>query len=114
MILAASLGAFGVHALKAVLSVKQLQTWSTATDYHFYHALGLIGLGIWSNRLKSSQFVTISGLFLILGILLLSGSLYLLALTGITRFGMMTPVGGVFFIFGWIFWIVAVLRDQKS
>ena len=114
MILVVALGAFGAHALKAVLSVKQLQTWSTATDYHFYHALGLTGLGIWSERLKSSQFVTMSGLFLMLGILLFSGSLYLLALTGITKFGMMTPVGGIFFMLGWFFWIVAVLKDQKS
>jgi uncharacterized membrane protein YgdD (TMEM256/DUF423 family) len=55
-----------------------------------------------------------SGLFLMLGILLFSGSLYLLALTGITKFGMMTPVGGIFFMLGWFFWIVAVLKDQKS
>jgi uncharacterized membrane protein YgdD (TMEM256/DUF423 family) len=114
LILAVSLGAFGAHSLKAILSLKQLQTWSTATDYHFYHALGLIGLGIWSDRLKTSRFVTMSGLFLMLGILLFSGSLYLLSLTGITIFGMVTPAGGIFFLFGWFFWIVAVLKDQKS
>ena len=114
LILAVSLGAFGAHSLKAILSLKQLQTWSTATDYHFYHALGLIGLGIWSDRLKTSRFVTMSELFLMLGILLFSGSLYLLSLTGITIFGMVTPAGGIFFLFGWFFWIVAVLKDQKS
>ena len=114
MILVVSLGAFGAHALKAMLSVHHLQTWGTATDYQFYHALGLMGLGIWSDKKTTSRYVTLSGVFLILGILLFSGSLYLLALTGITRLGMVTPVGGIFFILGWIFWLIAVLKDQQN
>ncbi len=114
MILAVSLGAFGAHALKAMLSVHQLQTWGTATDYQFYHALGLIGLGIWSDKKTTSRYANLSGIFLILGILLFCGSLYLLALTGITRLGMVTPVGGIFFILGWIFWLIAALKNSAN
>ncbi len=114
MILAVFLGAFGAHALKAMLSAHQLQTWGTATDYQFYHALGLIGLGIWSEKKTTSRYVSLSGVFLMLGILLFCGSLYLLALTGITRLGMVTPVGGIFFIVGWVFWVIAALKDQQN
>ncbi|MCK4708704.1 MAG: DUF423 domain-containing protein [Gammaproteobacteria bacterium] len=112
MILAVSLGAFGAHALKTILSSQQIQLWKTATDYHFYHALGLIALGIWTERTKLTRLMKIAGILLILGLLLFCGSLYLLALTGITQLGMVTPIGGVFFISGWLFWLIAVIKSR--
>ena len=111
MILAVSLGAFGAHALKSILTIQQIQIWKTATDYHFYHALGLIALGIWAERAKAGRLVTIAGVLLILGLLLFCGSLYLLALTGITKLGMVTPIGGILFISGWLFWLIAAIKN---
>ena len=110
MILAVSLGAFGAHALKTVLSYQQLQTWNTAVEYQFYHALGLIGLGIWSEKTTLQRLNVFAGSFLILGTLLFSGSLYLLALTGVTKLGMVTPFGGVFFISGWLLWLLSAAK----
>ncbi len=114
MMLAVSFGAFGAHALKAILDDHLLQTWKTATDYLFYHALGLIGLSLWIDKVKPNRLSTMAGVFLLLGIILFSGSLYLLALTGVTRLGMVTPIGGVCFLLGWLFWILSALKSGNN
>lgn len=107
MLLAVLLGAFGSHALKALFNPYQIQIWNTATDYQIYHALGLIALGVWLERTALNRLAIAAGVCLLLGILIFSGSLYLLALTGVTKLGMLTPVGGLFFIAGWLFWLLA-------
>lgn len=112
MLLAVSLGAFGAHALKAILDEHALQIWKTATDYLFYHALGLIGLGIWIDKNNPEIFSRLAGFFLIAGILLFCGSLYTLALTGISTFGIITPFGGISLLLGWLCWILAVLKSR--
>ncbi len=114
MILAVSLGAFGAHALKSLLNEHAIQTWKTATDYQFYHALGLIGLSLWSDKNQPDRFSRLSGFFLTLGTILFSGSLYLLAYTGNKWLGMITPIGGVSFLAGWLFWIIAVLNLDSA
>lgn len=95
-------GAFGAHALKARLTAAQLDTWSTAVQYHFYHALALIAVGLAMRLLPEvTGLQRVGGLFLF-GLLAFSGSLYLLALTGVRQLGFITPLGGAAFIAGWL------------
>lgn len=114
LLLAVALGAFGAHALKAVLSDQQLQVWRTANDYQFYHALGLVGLGIWARSQPSSGWIILCGYSLLLGVVLFSGSLYVMLLSGMSALGMITPLGGVLFMLGWLCWLVAVFRQPRS
>jgi len=99
--LAVTFGAFGAHALKTHLSSEMLQTWKTAVDYHFYHALGLLVVGVLIIFYPSSA-LKWSAILLITGTLLFSGSLYAMALSGIKWLGAITPLGGLSFIAGWI------------
>lgn len=112
MLLAVALGAFGAHALKAMLSAHQIEIWKTATDYQTYHALGLIGLALWGQQQEFSRLASTAGNLFIGGIVFFCGSLYLLALTGIGKFGMITPIGGLFFLAGWVLWLVSVIKSR--
>ncbi|MBL7000784.1 MAG: DUF423 domain-containing protein [Gammaproteobacteria bacterium] len=114
MIAAVLLGAFGAHALKAMLNEHQIQLWKTASDYHFYHALGLILLGLWSHKNILTRLEIAAGICLLLGVLIFSGSLYLLAISGISKLGMLTPFGGLLFIAGWSLWLVSALRRHPA
>ena len=107
-------GAFGAHALKHYLSAAQIEVWQTATNYLFYHALGLIGLGIWSESKPMRSLYQASGLLLLLGVLLFCGSLYLMLLTGMRQLAMITPIGGLLFILGWLSWLVALSSAGKD
>lgn len=107
--LAVTFGAFGAHALKTQLSAEMLQTWKTAVDYHFYHALGLLVVGVLMISFPSSA-LKWSAVLLAIGILLFSGSLYTMALTGIKWLGAITPIGGLSFIAGWIMLLIAVWK----
>jgi uncharacterized membrane protein YgdD (TMEM256/DUF423 family) len=109
MALAVLLGAFGAHALKNNLSPEMLAVYKTGIEYQFYHAMGLLIIGLLGFHLDS-KWLRRSGLLLTLGIILFSGSLYVLALTGIKVIGAITPIGGVSFVFGWIFLAVAVWK----
>ncbi|HSM46548.1 MAG TPA: DUF423 domain-containing protein [Draconibacterium sp.] len=108
--LAVAIGAFGAHGLKAHLSETMLQTWKTGVEYHFYHALGLLLIGVLSVSMPSN-FLNWSAIFLFAGIILFSCSLYILAITGIKWLGAITPLGGISFIAGWVLLFVAVLKD---
>jgi uncharacterized membrane protein YgdD (TMEM256/DUF423 family) len=107
--LGVALGAFGAHGLSRSLSEKSLSVFQTAVQYQMIHALALIGLGIWSANDPDISTV-LSGSAFTLGTVLFSGSLYVLALTDIRIFGMITPVGGVLFLVGWIALGVSALR----
>jgi len=107
--LAVAIGAFGAHGLKAHLSEAMLQTWKTGVEYHFYHALGLLLIGVLSVSMPSNL-LNWSAIFLFAGIALFSGSLYVLALTGIKWIGAITPLGGLSFIAGWVLLFVAVWK----
>ena len=104
------LGAFGAHALKARLDADALALWHTAVEYHFWHALGLLAVGLVAAHLPGSVLLKWSGWAMLAGIVLFSGSLYLLALTGVRALGAVTPVGGVAFLAAWALLAAAVLR----
>lgn len=100
--LAVAIGAFGAHALKPfLLAAGRVETFELAVHYQFYHALALLATGI-AMREVVPKALHYSSLFFVLGIILFSGSLYTLCFTGVKVLGAVTPVGGVFFISGWI------------
>ncbi len=109
--LAVVLGAFGAHALKHRLDENMMQVYQTATQYHFYHALGLLVVGILALHLPASSLLRWSGLLLLAGIILFSGSLYALALSNLRWLGMITPLGGLAFILGWAIMLLALLKQ---
>lgn len=101
---AVALGAFGAHQLKEIVEAKDLVTWETACRYQMYHAFALILISLISSEHK---YLKKSGIFFCIGILLFSGSLYLIALKDVflmnLKFiGPLTPIGGLFFIAGWL------------
>lgn len=102
------LGAFGAHALKQQLTSEMLAVYHTGVEYQFYHALGLLAVGMLANSMPKSRALNASGALMIAGIVLFSGSLYVVSLTGINSIGAVTPLGGVAFIAAWICLIVAV------
>ena len=99
--IAVAAGAFGAHALKTHLSAEMLQTWKTAVDYHFYHALGLLLIGVLAVVMPDLS-TKWPAILLFAGIVLFSGSLYTMALSGIKALGAITPIGGLSFIAGWL------------
>ncbi len=107
--LAVMAGAFGAHGLKARLPPELLATWQTGAEYHMYHALALLAVGAIA-AVQPQAALGGPAVALLAGILLFSGSLYLLALTGVRGLGAITPVGGVAFIAGWVALAVAAGR----
>jgi uncharacterized membrane protein YgdD (TMEM256/DUF423 family) len=105
---AVAFGAFGAHALKARLSPEMLAIWKTANEYHFYHALALLLVGVLARQLRDPSLDIAAACFLG-GVLVFSGSLYALALSGTRWLGAITPIGGLLFLFGWAWlaWIAA-------
>lgn len=99
--LGVGLGAFGAHALSERLTPNLLQTYETAVRYHFYHALALLAVVYAIGRWPQSTLPVAAGWLFVLGVLIFSGSLYLLAFTGIRWLGAITPIGGVALIAGW-------------
>lgn len=104
-----ALGAFAAHGLKARLSVEHLAVFQTGAQYQMLHALALLGVGLLALQAPGRLLLAAGSLF-ILGILLFSGSLYLLTLLGIPRLGMITPLGGLAFLGGWLCLALAALR----
>lgn len=99
--LAVMLGAFGAHGLKKVVTPEMLEVFKTGVQYQFYHTFALLVVGILMQFGKSKA-LKWSGYLFITGIILFSGSLYLLTITGLKPLGIITPFGGVAFIAGWI------------
>lgn len=110
--IAVMLGAFGAHALKDKLSERYLAIWETAVQYQMFHALGLLVIGILasSSIWGASLQLNWAGYLILGGIIIFSGSLYALSLSGIGVLGAITPIGGVLFIVGWIMLILAALK----
>jgi uncharacterized membrane protein YgdD (TMEM256/DUF423 family) len=96
-----SAGAFGAHALKQTLTPDMLAVYHTAVDYQFFHSFGLIAIGI-LQRISPQRCLGIAAWFMLAGIIIFSGSLYLLSLSGIRWLGMVTPIGGVGFLIAWL------------
>jgi uncharacterized membrane protein YgdD (TMEM256/DUF423 family) len=112
MFIAITAGAFGAHALKPILSVDMLSVWQTAVQYQAIHGLGLIAIANQTHRLNRQKIV-LCGALMLLGILLFSGSLYALALTGIRTLGIVTPFGGIAFLSAWGCFIWVSLQKNE-
>ena len=99
-LLAVALGAFGAHGLKAIISPEMLEVYKTGVQYHFYHTFALLAVGILMNFNQTKALKWSAYLFMT-GIILFSGSLYVLAISGVKAFGMITPFGGITWIAAW-------------
>jgi len=110
--LAVALGAFAAHGLRNTISPELLNTFQTGVQYHMYHALALFGVGLLALYYPAQSAVRISGWLFVVGIVLFSGSLYVLALSGIRWLGAITPLGGVAFLAGWTLLAWSMLRLQ--
>ena len=108
--LATVLGAFGAHALKGQLSVDKLQVYETAVRYHFLHSLGLLAIGVLL-RSMDVEGLRWSAILVLTGVILFSGSLYLLTFGAPRLLGVVTPIGGLALIAGWTLFAVTVLRQ---
>lgn len=111
--LATIFGAFGAHALKAQLSPDRLQVYETAVRYHFFHALGLLGMGL-ALRFMDVPSVRWAAVLVIVGIVLFSGSLYALTFGAPRPFGVVTPLGGLALIAGWICFAIGAWRATAT
>ena len=108
--LSVALGAFAAHGLKTRLPADMLAVFQTGVQYQFYHALGLVLIGLITMNVKSTSVLTAAGLLMLAGILLFSGSLYILSTTGIRSIGIITPIGGAAFIVAWLMLAVGIWR----
>ncbi len=112
-LLAVALGAFAAHGLKGQLSAQMLSTFQTGVQYQMYHALAVLLIVALAKQYPGPLMLW-SGVLMLVGILLFSGSLYALALTGIKWFGPVTPIGGLCFIIGWLLLILAFVRESSA
>lgn len=110
-LLSVAFGAFGAHALEGKISDKYLEVWHTAVTYQMFHALGIIIIGVIAGNVASNSMLTWSGWLMLIGIILFSGSLYILSLSGIKILGAITPLGGVSFIVAWLLLIIFAAKS---
>jgi len=108
--LAVALGAFGAHGLEGKISEKYLEVWKTGVQYQMFHAMGLFVIAFLLSKIPQSSLLTASGWIMFAGIVLFSGSLYVLSTSGIKVLGAITPLGGVAFIVAWILIVVAAVK----
>jgi uncharacterized membrane protein YgdD (TMEM256/DUF423 family) len=104
------LGAFGAHAVKGRLAPEMFAVYQIAVQYHFWHALGLLGMGILMAQWPTARALTWTAWLLIAGLFFFCGSLYALALTGTSWLGVLTPIGGAAFIAAWLVLAWVALR----
>jgi len=115
--IAVALGAFGAHGLKKIVPAETVTTFQTGVQYQMYHALALLAVAILFERFPN-KWVNWSAACFVVGIILFSGSLYLLIAlkaadkAGIEGIGIITPVGGIFFILGWLFLFIGVMKKN--
>ena len=111
--LAVGIGAFGAHGLEELLIAnKRVATFETAVKYHFYHALALLFIGLLMYHIPQRLLGT-AGVLMVIGIIIFSGSLYILSLTNMTWLGMITPFGGLAFIIAWGLCAWGVYREKS-
>ncbi|MEE8255177.1 MAG: DUF423 domain-containing protein [Nitrosomonadaceae bacterium] len=110
--LCVAFGAFGAHGLKLRLSADMLAVYQIGVQYHFYHALGLIVVGLVLLHFPKSRSVALSGWLMLAGIVLFSVSLYALSLTGIHELGAITPLGGMAFLSAWVLLAYGVITTK--
>ena len=103
-------GAFGAHGLKARLSAEMLAVYQTGVLYHLFHALGLMIVGVVATQIVDSISLKWAAWLMLVGIILFSGSLYLVSVVGLRWMGMVTPFGGLAFIAAWIVFVLAIFK----
>lgn len=113
MFAAVALGAFGAHALRGQLDAQMAAVWQSAVQYHAWHAIALLGIGSLLLHFPHSKGFTLSAWLFVAGILLFSGSLYVIAATGLRGLGVVTPLGGVAFLAGWAVFAWSVSRNVR-
>ncbi|MDH5517867.1 MAG: DUF423 domain-containing protein [Gammaproteobacteria bacterium] len=106
------LGAFGAHAVKAWLATDLMAVYQTAVSYQMYHSLGLILIGLIYHH-HQSRLIKSAGWLMLSGMIIFSGSLYLLSLAGIRWLGMITPVGGICLIIAWLFLLMGISKKAS-
>ncbi len=106
------LGAFGAHGLKNVLSPELLTVYQTGVTYQMWHALGLMGISLIHQQSPESKLIYWAGWLMFMGIILFSGSLYLLVILNLKWIGIITPIGGVSFIMAWV--LIAIFATKKQ
>ncbi len=111
-LLAVILGAFGAHGIEKMVDAKVLATYKTGIHYQFYHSFALIAAGMFAHMWIEMKFFRTAGSLFLAGIVIFSGSLYLYTLTGNKVFGMITPLGGLSFIAGWILLIMGLWKTK--
>ena len=115
--IAVALGAFGAHGLKKIVPSETVQTFQTGVQYQMYHALALLLTGLLYEKC-SEKFAKAAGILFIIGVILFSGSLYILTagkvaeISAMDKAGMITPLGGLAFIGGWLFLFLAAIRSR--
>ena len=115
--LGVALGAFGAHGLRGHVEPQLLSVWQTAVQYQMFHILALLAVLMMAVRQPGNRKLPVAGSLFVAGIMLFSGSLYALVLSGIKWLGMITPVGGVLLLLGWLvfsFGLVAFVANEKS
>lgn len=112
LLLAVAMGAFGAHLLKMRLTPEMMAVYETAVHYHFYHALGLLAVGLLALHVPAAALLGWAGGLMAGGLILFCGSLYTLSLSDVRGLGMITPVGGLAFIMAWLLLAVAVWRAK--
>ncbi len=110
MALSVMIGAFGAHGLEPRLTEKMMKNYQTGVQYHMIHGIGILVVGLLALKIPVSGLLNGAGWAFLVGVLLFSGSLYAMALTGITKLGAITPIGGLAFIVGWVLVGIAVVR----
>jgi len=111
---AVAMGAFGAHGLKEILSPDMLAVYKTAVTYQMWHALGLGFMAILRQQNPENELVKYAGWLMFSGIILFSGSLYLLSLSGLKWLGMITPLGGLCFLAAWALVIFFAFKSSES
>ncbi len=116
--LAVALGAFGAHGLHKIASAEMVEIYQTGVRYQFYHVFALLAVGLLTEKF-STKLLSLSGLFYVIGILLFSGSLYLITFmqaagnTISPGIGVITPLGGLFLIVGWVLMFISLLKGRN-
>ncbi len=112
--LSVALGAFGAHALEGQINENLLSTWQTAVRYLMFHTAALLAVGILKIRYPGLSILSWAGWLFVIGIILFSGSLFILSVTGAGGLGFITPVGGVTFMIAWILLAIGALKMKNQ
>lgn len=112
VMLSVMIGAFGAHMLKPIIGEDKISVYETGVQYHMIHALGIILIGVIAKLFGETKLLVWSARLLFVGIILFSGSLYALSISGLGPLGAITPLGGVSFIAGWICLAVTALKKE--